>query len=522
MSTTIHSLLDDPLIRVRKMDGAVEEQTLPEVLTDLVKGDVLGFEALQPHQQQPWHSFLVQLAAMATAREAGGAVPEEAAAWRRALLGLSEGNEAAWCFVVEDLSQPAFLQPPVPEGSLKEAKYKADVPTPDQLDVLITSKNHDVKAQRILRPEPEHWLFALCTLQTMEGFLGRGNYGIVRMNGGFGNRPMVGLQGGLSWSARFRRDLDVLLDARGEMAERYDEQGHALLWTEPWDGGKQSGIPLEACDPFFIEICRRIRFTEEDGVLTCWRANTKGQRVAAPDELSGRTGDPWTPVEKKGAKALTVGENGFTYDLLQQIFLSGEYARPPALEFREAERSGAYLVARTLVRGQGKTDGLHQRIVPVKERVATRLFSQPDERERLARRARERVDAAAKVQRKVLYPSVAALLASGRDNRVDWDDVAPWIEAFDEAVDGFFFDELWASVDLSDEEAARGWEKRLLREAQRRFEEARWATPMAAIHRWRAQSKAESIFRSQARHVLERAFALPDDPSEEVSHEPVA
>jgi CRISPR system Cascade subunit CasA len=510
-----HSLLDDPLLRVRTVgenggsdrEEEVQACALPQVLALLTEGRVRAFEALQPHQQQPWFCFLVQLAAMAVARECDGEGPTEAHGWRDALLGLAEGREAAWHLVVDDVAEPAFMQPPVPEGSLDAAGYKSDIVTPDALDVLITSKSHDVKSHRITRPRPEHWLFALCTLQTMEGFLGRGNYGIVRMNGGFGNRPSVGLTAGLGWGERFGRDLYVLLDQREALLERYDPGGHALLWLDSWDGAKGSGLPLEECDPYFIEICRRIRFTQNDGVLTCWRANTKAQRVDAPDELNGRTGDPWTPIEKDDAKALTLGEAGFTYDKLQQIFLSGAYARPPALEFQECERDGAFLVARTLVRGQGKTEGLHRRVVPVSKQVSLGLSSSPSERERLGKRAGRRVALASDVQRQMLYPAIAALLSGGRENAdVDWDDAASWLDAFDDAVDACFFDALWASVEQDEEEASAAWQQVLLRLATEQFDDAKGSAPIAAIHRWHARSKAQSIFEGRARSVLEKAF----------------
>jgi CRISPR system Cascade subunit CasA len=49
---------------------------------------------------------------------------------------------------------------------------------------------------------PEHWFYALLTLQTMQGFLGAGNYGISRMNGGFASRPSVGLAPSDRWGMR--------------------------------------------------------------------------------------------------------------------------------------------------------------------------------------------------------------------------------------------------------------------------------------------------------------------------------
>lgn len=503
-----HSLLDNSLFRVRLPDETLEAQSLPQILHRLAQNNSLSFEALQPHQQQPWHSFLVQLAAMAVTRQSsgrGGTTPDDAAGWHEALAELAEGTEAAWHLVVEDVSQPAFLQSPVPEGSLDDAGYKADVPTPDQLDVLITSKSHDVKARRIRHPRPEHWIYALVTLQTMEGFLGRGNYGIVRMNGGFGNRPLVGFTPGLSWGERFRRDVDVLLSERDALLDRYTADGHALLWTEPWDGAKDSAIPLDACDPYFLEICRRIRFQEENGELVCCRTNTKGQRIDAPDSLNGDTGDPWTPIEKSGGKALTLPGEGFTYDRLQDIVFEGEYARPPALRFRDSDDGHVYLVARALVRGQGKTEGLHHRIVPVPA-PASSWLRKKSRRKQLAQRAQDRVEQVSEVRRSVLYPSIGTLLGGGDTGAIDFDDVAPWLDAFDRAVDARFFEALWASVEMTDTEALEQWQSLLWEEAKTQFQNAEDHAPSTATRYWKARSSARSLFHGTARNTLPHAF----------------
>lgn len=497
-----YSLLDDPLFRVRDEGGSVTDTSLPGVLSQLVAGEVLSFERLQVHQQQAWHCFLVQTAAMAVAREKGGEVPVDAGAWRDVLVQLA-GSEAAWCLVVDDLSAPAFMQSPVPEGSLDDANFKSDVPTPDQLDVLITSKNHDVKSHRIREPEPEHWIHALITLQTMEGFLGRGNYGIVRMNGGFGNRPLLGITPDLSWGARFRRDLEVLLEQREGFEERYTLTGVSLLWTEPWDGGKKSGIPLEELDPYFVEVCRRIRFTrdEDSGELTCWRANTKAQRIAADDDLSGITGDVWTPVDTEDGKALTLGGGGFTYARLQQILFEHGYDRPPALRLREDESGGAHVVAQARVRGQGKTEGLHRRTIPISQQAVS-WFESDTERQKLGRRSQLRVDRAADVRRRVLFPAVSALLTGRTDDRPDNDRIAPWLDAFDRRIDARFFDELWKSVELDEQQARRQWEAVLRAEAKHVFERAQDHAPKTATRYWRARSTAQSLFYAAVRDVL--------------------
>lgn len=518
--TCQYSLLTDPLLRVRNADGERCGATLPGILSGLVGGEIVSFEALQPHQRQAWHSFLVQLAAIALARTDTGELPEDAGRWAEMLLELTGGEEAPWCLVVPDVSRPAFMQSPVPEGSLEEAGYKSDVGTPDDIDMLVTSKNHDVKMRRVTHPRPEHWIYSLVTLQTQEGFLGRGNYGIVRMNGGFGNRPMVGMVPGLEWSVRFARDVGILVSARGHLVENYGyaSEGPALLWLIPWDGAKSSGIPLEECDPLFIEICRRLRFDATGEGLRCCRANTKAARVAAPDDLDGVTGDPWTPVNKSESKALTVAAGGFSYRLLKDILLSGEYVASPAMDKDGLEEDGGFLVATTLVRGQGKTEGFHHRVVPVPAKAA-RIFGEPSRREKLALRAQQRVEVAATVQRNVLYPALRALLSAGSDEQVDSARLRRWTDAFDAAIDDVFFDDLWDAIDRPPQQARRRWEERLHRFARQQLENAIGACPLPSIRRYRAISTAESIFHGAARNQLTELF---EDTEQEEEHEPIA
>jgi CRISPR system Cascade subunit CasA len=504
MITDMHySLLDGSVISVRYRNGETSKTNLPDIFCGLLDDTIVSFEALQPHQQQAWYSFLVQLAAMAVARENNGEIPSESKKWREMLVNLAEGSEAAWHLVVDDPSKPAFMQSPIPEGSLEEAGYKLDIYTPDDLDMLVTSKNHDVKGNRILHPEPEHWLFALLTLQSMEGFLGRGNYGIVRMNGGFGNRPFVGLAPGKSWGIRFERDFNVLLKYRSHLMDMYDPKGYTILWLPAWDGDKTSSIPIEACDPFFIEICRRIRFKKIDGHISCFRTNTKAGRVSTSDDLNGRTKDPWTPIEKKGVKALTLGESGFTYELIQQLLLGEEYATPVALEFQKDEQNGAYLICQALVRGQGKTDGLHRRVIHIPPKVSATLFRRISTKELLAKRANERISLTYNVQRKILRPSISILLSSGTDQRVEYEKVAPWINRFDSEIDHRFFESLWASVEMEPEEAKQRWEEILLAEAEKIFKEAQRSTPISQLRRLRALSSANSMFFGQANKVFE-------------------
>ncbi len=506
-----YSLLQEGIFRVRGPDGARMDASLPDILARLSKSNILSFEALQPHQQQAWYSFLVQLATIATARGEHDDLTENPAEWRDRLLALTNGDPDPWSLVVDDLSKPAFMQSPVPEGSLKDAKYKADVESPDDLDMLATARNHDVKSVRIIHPRTEHWVYALLTLQTLQGGFGRGNYGIIRMNKSYGNRPLVGIVPALDWGERFRRDVSVLLPARQKLITKYGYQptGHALLWLRPWDGSKSSGVPLADCDPLVIEICRRIRFAEPNGRLVCWRGTTKAARIKSPDGFNGATGDPWTPVEKANAKALTVGDRGFHYELIKDILLSGDYDRSASLAHTEHEEAGGYLLARTLSRGQGKTEGLHHRVVPLPSDVI-RLFGEPSERELLAERADRRVTLASTVQKKVLAPALSALQNGGKKGEaVDWEKIRRWLNAFDASVDDIFFEHLWGSLDRPEEKADELWQRQLLQFAEEQLEDAIRSCPMPSVRRYRAVSSAHSIFQGSARKQLPLLF--PDE-----------
>ena len=499
-----YSLLDNGLFRVRG-DETVDRLSLPEVLAALQTDGVASFDGLQAHQEQAWYAFLVQLAAMIRART-GRTGDLDVSDWRKGCLDLADGNENAWHLVVADMAKPAFMQSPVPEGSLGEAKYKSDIPSPSLLDVLVTSKNHDVKQTPIRHPRIEHWIYALVMLQTMEGFLGRGNYGIARMNGGFGNRPLVGLAPGLSFGQRFQRDVRVLVDAHEDTILWDPEGRHTLLWTEPWDGAKDSAIPLEDCDPYVIEVCRRIRFTKKEGTLVCWRTNTKSQRLSVSSSLNGRLEDPWTPVDKGEDKALTLSGGGFTYRKLTDI-LGGDYESPVTLERQDRDAGAMYVTARSLVRGQGKTEGLHQRDVLVPEDVAAFFQQGSDLRQKLGDISKQRVEMVEQVESRVLRPSVAALLTGGRrDEQPDWEVVQPWIDAFDARVNEVFFEKLWEAEGLTKREAQVAWEQFLSTAATAQFESAVENVPMPDLRKWRALSAARSIFESRIRDTLEMAY----------------
>lgn len=492
-----YNLLTDPLIRVRLDDGEVRALTLPEVLAQLSKSEISAFLALRPHQSHAWHAFLVQLGAIALEHGNLAHPPLDPAPWASLLLELSAGSEAPWCLLVDDPGLPAFLQPPVPEGNL--AGFKKRMETPDALDVLITAKNHDLKAQRMGHPSPEHWLFALLTLQTMEGFLGAGNYGIARMNGGFASRPAVSIAPGQHLGARFRRDLAVLQEAGPGLRSRHNyapQGGLALLWLEPWDGA--SSLSMEACHPYFIEVCRRIRLSESEGSLMALGVPTKTRRLQAED-LKGNTGDPWTPVNKGEGKALTVQGAGFTYLLFHDLLLTGNYEEGVAQRIRPADGEGAEVLGWVLVRGQGKTEGLHERRIPLPPAVRIRLGNS-QARNELGAMAQRRIDATAMMRGKVLRLALCSLFQAGADE-LDFKDDRPgkWLERFEDRVDRIFFEELWDDLALAPADADRRWERRLVGLAREELNLAIRGIPLPSVRRYRAVASAERLFEALVR-----------------------
>ena len=326
-----NNLLVDPIIRIATSSGLLVHATLPETYALLMRDEVLTFPALRPHQRHAWYAFLAQLGALALRKADLRQPPDDAEAWLRLIWGLTSAfaEDEPWQLVVDDITRPAFMQPPASSHDrLKD--YKNVVPTPDGLDMLVLSKNHDIKASVAARAEADDWIFALVTLQTMGGYDGAGNYGISRMNGGLGSRAAFSLTSATRPGAHLRRDMAGLLEAHDALVAVYPmiDAGDALLWTLPWDGTKDEALLLNQLNPYYIEVCRRIRLrVDADGHLHSLRTGSKAARIEAK-ELNGVTGDPWMPVNRKESKALTLPSGGFTYRRVIEYLTSGNEAPP--------------------------------------------------------------------------------------------------------------------------------------------------------------------------------------------------
>ncbi len=500
-----------PLIRVATADGAQAAATLPGVLALLMRDGAAAFPALRAHQRHAWHSFLVLLAANALHRAGRPEPPDSEAEWCALLRGLTPDytDDTPWCLVAPP-EQPALLQPAVPSGVLTElTKVFA---TPDALDMLVTAKNHDLKQAVMASAQPDDWLFALLTLQTMEGFLGAGNYGISRMNGGFANRAALGIAppGGLG--AHVRRDVLRLLALRGTLPGTSGyaaEGGLALVWLAPWDG--TTSLRQDALDEWYIETCRRVRLSQDHGVLAARAGGSKTPRILPVE--GGITGDPWSPIviEKGGAaKSLTVDSRGFGYRRIVEFMFSDAGVRPAALQIEATTDApqGLQLVARALVRGQGKTEGYHERRVPLSRRGSRRGPGQGAFTDLRAAAARDRVRLAGEMQDRVLKPALLALFQNGPD-KIDFRDkdssrkAERFLHQFDTLVDLTFFDDLCMEIDEDAPEArhrARAdWVVRLRDHARAVLRGAETAAARSSRRKHRATVRATDRLSAGAR-----------------------
>jgi CRISPR system Cascade subunit CasA len=488
------NFLREKLIATKTPDGQKIYRTLPGVMAGLAGEQVASFPALRPHQRHVWHAFLVQVAALALLKAGKDELPDAEEGWLDLICNLTPqwpGDEP-WSLIT-DASQPAILQSPVPGGDLSGFK---PIETPDALDMLVTSKNHDLKSGRMKNAAPEDWFFALLSLQTQEGIMGAGKYGISRMNGGYGSRSSLGLELQGSFGFRFRRDVTILLPA----APSYTKQdGIALLWLEPWNG--VTPIAFADLSPLYVEICRRVRLTIASGRIAGMDAGSAAPRISGASELRGNTGDPWTPVSTDG-KALTVSSEGFSYRKLSELLNPEKFQLPPGAKISGNDPAGGMvLVAQSICRGQGKTEGYHERRIPIPQRSLASIAASEDA---LAKLAEKRVNALGDLR--FAFRLALFVLSQGAPDKIVADKettkrfVEPWLQRLERELDRSFFEDLWEEAGA--DEAAReaiyiNWLKKLRTLSRGLIAEAAQALPQPSTRRYRAQAQAYIAFRGR-------------------------
>jgi CRISPR system Cascade subunit CasA len=498
-------------ILIAETDDGPHPANLPEALSLLCEGRLIGFDGLAAHQRHAWDLFLFQTGAMALAISGKARAVEDDAAWgeladpafwRESLAALTpECAETAWSLVVDDLARPAFMQPPIPAATL--AGYSIAGQTPDEIDVLVTAKDHDVKAARAGAAQQRNWLFALVTLQTLQGYSGRGNFGIARMNGGFASRPLTMLTPGKDLPTRFRRGVQAALAAREQALELdggyYRTDGLKLLWLKPWDS--EQGLRLADLDPLFVEICRRIRLVRDAaGTIAARGRASETARVAVPKEAKGDLGDAWTPVNTAEQSALTVAAGGFDYRLLNRLLTSTEFRLPAAMRPPPRSQGALWLHAVVLVRGQGKTEGLHERWLPIPAAARPLMFGGGgDIMARLGKGMVTEADGA----KTALRFGLLAFLQGGPEKTDFKDDRSRvWIDTLDQQIDRIFFTHLFArAADPDDEARTAQWHLALTKSARQLFDDATGRLDPPQCRRERAAAIASLTFMGMLRRA---------------------
>ena len=519
-TTAVHDLLIDPVIRTRRSGGTLAALSLPEVYAEMAADRIEAFPALRPHQRHAWHAFLAQIGAIALHRAGRDAPPDDAEVWLALLRGLTLDfkDDEPWRLVVGDPARPAFLQCPDPKGLQEHRKH---VLAPDDLDVLVTAKNHDIKQSVASSAALDDWLFSLIDLQTMGGYLGAGNYGIARMNGGYSARPCLGLapaSGGPG--AHLFHDMRGLLAARDAVLGDYPdyfvpENGLALLWTEPWDG--TNSLALRGLDPYFIEICRRIRLETDGDRVSARAASSKAPRIEAR-AASGNVGDYWTPLNVKDGKALSPSLSRFRYDRLANLLLDSETFRlPPAMRSDPASSQRWRLVARGVAAGQGKTEGYHERSdIAFAQETTSALLGRGKKRDALANVAQALLEEIKEVLAALRFGIAVAASGGKKGNELTSSNrshAIPYARRLDAVADAMFFPALEDRFQASDAaEAAdsrRTFARNLIAEAERLLMEAGTAVPCPVIRRHRALAKATSAFHGR---LWRRQSVFSDQP----------
>ncbi|MFN3615932.1 MAG: hypothetical protein ACK4WC_15415, partial [Rubrimonas sp.] len=248
---------------------------------------------------------------------------------------------------------------------------------------------------------------------------------------------------------------------------------------------------------YFIEVCRRVRLACVGDRLIALGIGTEKPRIDAKDR-NGVTGDFWAPVGADD-KAFSLTEAGFSARTLCRLLFAIEGRRafdaPPALAaLPEERRDGGRLVARGLARGQGKTEGWHERIVPLSSRVAGGL-TEPGPRERLGPIAEAQLAEIRHVTR-ALSLACAVVACGGAEDGPSKNDYAaarPYADRLQAEADALFFAALQDRFE-GGAEARRDFLRALVRAARALMTEAAATIPCPTLRRPRARVRAERAF----------------------------
>lgn len=529
------NLLTERIFLLALPTGQIITCSLPEVLARLSSGEDFDFARIRPHQRPGMHAFLVQLAVLALDNADQQRPPTSADEWRTLLRALTPDfdDDAPWCLLVQDWQRPAFLQPPC--SAQAQAEFTKSATAAQDVDVLVTSRHHDEKSGKLKlqADELDVLVFALVMVQGWAPYQGAGQFGTMRMNGGFSSRPHFRLAFARGAGPEFCRDVRVMLDHRDSLWEAQQAIGmgtepegtHGLLWLLPWQKDDPP-LALQAVHPWCLEVCRRIRVVERDGQLLVLRSGSSGMRVAAK-ALAGVVLDPWVPVDcRKGEmKALTANRRTLDYRRLHELLFEPAQTRLPLLaKPSAAERNAqppraATLVAQVLLGSDGGTDGFASREILLPPSVVNDLAS---DEVRIATRSSQFIELASLAAGKVYRPALLQYLDGGDTKDVDWQNrdfaraVEPWVARFEQAVDEAFFTELFGSLAADDLTAQTQWAAWLKQAAEHHLALATTALSSRDSSGLFAQTRASGLLQGAFRKHLGGLLTPPTTTQQEV------
>ena len=492
------NIIADPAFPVTMIDGRAQVVHLPSLLGHLAAAKVSEYSFLRPHQQAPWHSFLVQLASIALLNARESSIPDQASDWPPLLRALTPDwlADEPWCLVVDDIHRPAFMQPGVPTGdSDPHIHAKA---TPDDLDVLFTSKNHGIKQNLSIEANAAEWISALVTLQTCGAYTKAGSklgyFGSVRRNGEYATRPFVGLVPAGGVSRHWRRDVNILLSSVEWYEKNHPdmsfESRNALLWCRQWNGVSQ--LSEQQLHPWFIEICRRVRLYRDGNHQMLARTVGSTRALIEAKDRRGHIGDPWIPISRGDHPAAF---NSLpNYENMSAILFSDSWHRPVSLEWHDGiDQLPMRVRFAVTVRGQGTTAGHHLREVPIDSQERLPFLLSVTERDRIAKIAAGMVKDASALKSPILKSSLITLVKGGTakvrldDASGEWID--RWLKFADRRIEEEFFEQLFDIAETGDDHR---WSRLLRRLATEVFEAAVRTMPIAGVRRLKAVAVAES------------------------------
>jgi len=402
------------------------------------------------------------------------------------------GCEEAWCMVT-GLKEMAFMQPPGDDWNMKDPWSM-----PDQSDVLITSRNHDVKRHIIHNPTQEHWVFALVSIQTTWGYGGPFNYGVLRVRNSYSARCFLSiLPSTLSLGARFLREVQVWSEEiRACQDSGKQGKNHKLLWTHYWSGVEQ--IDSMDLHPAAVEVCRMYKLIEQNGKIICVRKGSKKSRVAQ----TGPWVDVWTPmrVEEDGTVS-RVSLSG-SPDLRNIHKILFEYTPCRSMIPRERDGDSPILQVRGVARDpsrNGMTAGYVDLHLPMP-------FKRESERAQMGERAMAWILTLESI-REQLRTCIFAFLQGGpeqidKKHEGSTKQSANYLSEFDQTSLRDFFACLMETNGVSLEKSNKLWQQKLFENFSSVIGRVTDSAPVPSSVRYRAIARCENLAQWTVRNMF--------------------